>query len=69
LIPTTGINIYDEIGQDMADYPPPAADSEVVAKFANIGIGPGLTPSDTIRAALENGITEGEKLIDEQVHT
>ncbi len=55
----------------MADNPPPAADSEVVAKFANIGIGPSSTPSettnDTIRAALENGITEGEKLIDEQV--
>jgi hypothetical protein len=71
LIPTTGIKIYDEISQDMADNPPPPADSEVLAKFATIGIGPGLTPSDTkndtIRAALENGITEGEKLIDAQV--
>ena len=71
LIPTTGIKIYDEIGQDMADNPPPAPDSEVLSKFATIGIGPGLTPSDTnndtIRAALENGITEGEKLIDKQV--
>ena len=71
LIPTTGIKIYDEIGQDMADNPPPVADSEVVAKFATIGIGPGLTPSDTkndtVRAALENGITEGEKLIDAQI--
>ena len=71
LIPTTGIKIYDEISKDMADNPPPAADSKVLAKFATIGIGPGLTPSDTkndtIRAALENGIAEGEKLINEKV--
>jgi hypothetical protein len=71
LIPTTGIKIYDEISKDMADNPPPAADSKVLAKFATIGIGPGLTPSDTknetIRAALENGITEGEKIIDARV--
>jgi len=71
LIPTTGIKIYDEIGQDMVDNLPPVADSEVVAKFATIGMGPGLTPSDTkndtIRVALENGIAEGEKLIDAKV--
>jgi hypothetical protein len=71
LIPTTGIKIYDEISKDMADNPPPAADSKVLSKFATIGIGPGLTPSDTkndtIRVALQNGIAEGEKLIDTQV--
>lgn len=71
LIPTTGIKIYDEISKDMANNPPPAADSEVMAKFATIGIGPGLTPSntknDTIKTALQNGIAEGEKLIDTQV--
>jgi hypothetical protein len=71
LIPTTGIKIFDEISKDMADNPPPVADSEVLAKFATIGIGPGLTPSDTkndtIRAALENGIAEGEKIIDAKV--
>lgn len=71
LIPTTSINIYDEISQDMADNPPPSADSAVLAQFATIGIGPGLTPTDTnndtIITALENGITEGEKLIDAQV--
>jgi hypothetical protein len=71
LIPTTGIKIFDEISKDMADNPSPVADSEVLAKFATIGIGPGLTPSDTkndtIRAALENGIAEGEKIIDAKV--
>jgi hypothetical protein len=71
LIPTTGIKIFDEISKDMADNPSPVADSEVLAQFATIGIGPGLIPSDTkndtIRAALENGIAEGEKIIDAQV--
>jgi DNA sulfur modification protein DndE len=71
LIPTTGIKIYDEISADMADNQSPQADSEVLAKFATIGIGPGLTPSETqnqtIIGALQNGITEGEKLIDEKI--
>ena len=47
------------------------ADSNVLVKFDSIGIGPGLTPSDTkndtIRMALENGIAEGEKIIDTKV--
>lgn len=71
LIPTTGIKIYDEISTDMANNQPPPADSGVLAQFATIGIGPGLTPSDTknqtIITALQNGITEGEKLIDEKI--
>lgn len=71
LIPTTGIKIFDEISKDMADNQPPTADSNVLVKFDSIGIGPGLTPSDTkndtIRMALENGIAEGEKIIDTKV--
>ena len=71
LIPTTDIKIFDEISKDMADNQPPVADSEVLIKFDSIGIGPDLTPSDTkndtIRAGLENGIAEGEKLIDAKI--
>lgn len=67
LIPPTGIKIYDEISKDMADNPPPLNDSAVIVKFKTIGIGPGMTPStqtnETIRQALENGIAEGEKII------
>jgi len=70
-IPKTGIAIYDEIGKDLANNPPPQADSEVLAKFKSIGIGPGLTPSksanDTVKQALEKGITNGQQLIDEKV--
>lgn len=71
LIPTTGVSIYDEISRDMADNPPFQNDSAVAAKFETIGIGPGKTPStqtnETIRQTLENGIVEGEKLIDARI--
>ncbi len=71
LIPATGIKIYDEISKDMAYNQPPAADSGVIAKFATMGIGPDMSPSETqnetIKSALDNGITEGEKLIDEKI--
>lgn len=71
LIPLTGIKIYDEISDVLADNPPPKTDDNVVTKFKTIGIAAGKVPSteanDTIRMAFENGIVEGEKLIDEKV--
>ncbi len=61
----------DDGSKDMADNQPPVADSEVLAKFASIDIGPGMTPfdtkNDTIKAALEKGIAEGEKNIDAKI--
>ena len=46
-------------------------DPVLVTKLASIGIGPGKIPSteanDTIKTALQNGITEGQKLIDARV--
>jgi hypothetical protein len=66
-IPTTGIKIYDEIGAAMVDNPLNPPDPALVTKLAGIGIGPGKVPSqqanDTIKAALETGITQGKKLI------
>lgn len=66
-IPTTGIKIYDEIGLAMHGNPLNPPDPALVTKLASIGIGPGMTPStqanDTIKQALQTGITEGEKLI------
>lgn len=75
-IPKTGIKIFDEISKDMVENPPYQYDADVLAKFNLIGIGPGLTPSSeetakanatTIKEALQRGIEEGEKLIDEKV--
>jgi hypothetical protein len=71
LIPTTGIKIYDEIGQAMIGNPLNPPDPGLVTKLASIGIGPGKVPStaanDTIKAALQSGITEGQKIIDAKV--
>jgi hypothetical protein len=68
---TTGIKIYDEISAAMVGNPLNPPDPELVKKLASIGIGLGKTPStqanDTIRKALETGITEGEKLIQAKV--
>ncbi len=70
-IPTTGITIYDEIGKAMVGNPLNPPDPDLVKKIASIGIGPGKVPStqanDTVKSALQTGITEGEKLIAAQV--
>ena len=46
-------------------------DPVLVTKLASIGIGPGKVPStdanDTIKTALQTGITEGQKMIDGRV--
>jgi hypothetical protein len=71
LIAPTGIKIYDEIGQAMIGNPLNPPDPGLVAKIASVGIGPGKTPSTeanaTIKAALQTGITEGQKAIDAEV--
>lgn len=70
-IPTTGIKLYDELGQAMINNPLNPPDPGLVAKLASIGIGPGKIPSveanDTIKTALQPGIQEGDKLIDEKL--
>jgi DNA sulfur modification protein DndE len=71
LIAPTGIKIFDEIGAAMIGNPPNPPDPQLITKFAEIGIGPDKVPSqqanDTIKAALETGIREGQKLIDARV--
>lgn len=70
-MPSTGIKLYDELGQAMINNPLNPPDLDLVAKLASIGIGPGKTPSvetnDTIKTALETGIQEGEKMIDARI--
>ena len=71
LIAPTGIEIYDEIGNAMTGNPLNPPDPALVKKLTSIGIGPGMTPSrqanDTIKAALQTGISEGQKMIDRKV--
>jgi hypothetical protein len=71
LIAPTGIKIFDEIGAAMEGNPLNPPDPVLVTKLASIGVGPGKVPSteanDTIKTALQAGITEGQKLIDAKV--
>jgi hypothetical protein len=71
LIAPTGIKIYDEIGKAMIGNPLNPPGPGLVTKIASIGIGPGKSPStqanDTIKAALQTGITEGQKMIDAKI--
>ena len=55
----------------MVDNPLNPPDPGLVTKLASIGIGPGKKPSveanTAIKAALQTGITEGQKMIDAEV--
>ena len=70
-IPTTGIKLYDELGQAMINNPLNPPNPGLVAKLAKIGIAPGKIPSvetnDTIKTALQTVIQKGEKLIDARI--
>lgn len=71
LIAPTGIKIFDEIGATMVGNPLNPPDPTLVTKLTSIGIGPDKEPSknanNTIKAALQTGITEGQKMIDAKV--
>lgn len=71
LIAPTGIKIFDEIGAAMVGNPLNPPDPTLVTKLTSIGIGPDKEPSknanNTIKAALQTGITEGQKMIDAKV--
>ena len=71
LIAPTGVKIFDEISAAMVGNPLNPPDPVIITKLATIGIGPGKAPSteanDTIKAALQSGITEGQKIIDAKV--
>ncbi|WP_257425752.1 DUF1254 domain-containing protein [Nocardioides carbamazepini] len=41
----TGLAYFDQLGDQLAAYPPPAADQAELDKLATIGVGPGMTPS------------------------
>ena len=48
---TTGAEWFDQLGTLMAQFPPPARDTRALARFAKVGIGPGLAPSTNARLA------------------
>jgi len=49
----SGVQFFDVLGQQLALFPPPARDQEELRKLAEVGIGPGLTPSQDSRLSSE----------------
>jgi len=43
----TGVQFFDALGQQLAAFPPPARDDAELRQLAEVGIGPGMTPSRT----------------------
>lgn len=41
----TGMDFYDQLGDLMAQFPPPGADAPLLGQLAGIGVGPGRHPS------------------------
>jgi hypothetical protein len=71
-IPSTGPKLFNELAFYMAKNMPPANQSNIVDKFAKIGITPNAQSNNQSKvdfneataAVLEKGIVNGEKLID-----
>ena len=54
----TGLAFFDQLGQLLQAFPPPARDAAALADFARVGIGPGRTPSTdaALSAATRRGL-------------
>ncbi|MFZ1128556.1 DUF1254 domain-containing protein [Methanoregula sp.] len=70
-----GLDFFDMLGQQLKEFPPPAADQPELAKFAEVGIGPGMAPShnvhlskDTVRG-LQDAVAAGPAQIKNDTQT
>jgi hypothetical protein len=55
-----GMAFYDTLGEQLERFPPPAADDAQLKKLADVGIGPGMTPSTDSKLSSETvrGLTD-----------
>jgi hypothetical protein len=54
-----GLNFFNVLGRQLKQFPPPAADGPELAKLAEVGIGPGLRPSEAgLSADTLQGLTD-----------
>jgi hypothetical protein len=55
-----GMAFYDALGEQLKQFPPPAADADELKKLAEVGIGPGMTPSHDSKLSSETvrGLTD-----------
>lgn len=69
----TGVRFFDVLGEQLAEFPPPAQDAAQLRKLAEVGIGPGMTPSrdsklssDTVRG-LADAVAAGPAQIEKDM--
>lgn len=55
----SGLDFFDVLGQQLNQFPPPPIDQPELRKFAEVGIGPGMSPSDNL--TLGNDTVRGLK--------
>ena len=72
--PATGLQFFDELGTQLAAFPPPTADAAALARFASVGIGPGLTPSTSsanadVTRGLSDAVAAGPAAIQQDTQT
>ncbi|MGI5472854.1 DUF1254 domain-containing protein [Streptomyces sp. CA-132043] len=67
-IGAAGISFFDELGSALLLNPPPASETGLLDRFASLGIGPGLRPSETAddltRPALEQAVRFADRLLE-----
>jgi hypothetical protein len=70
-----GLDLFDMLGQQLEQFPPPPADQPELSRFAEVGIGPGMAPShnvhlskDTIRG-LKDAVAAGPAQIKNDTRT
>ena len=56
----SGLEFFDVLGQQLAQFPPPAVDDDELNALAEVGIGPGQTPSQNAQLSAETlrGLTD-----------
>jgi hypothetical protein len=71
----TGVEFFDQLGELLAQFPPPKADAPALRSFADVGIGAGQTPStdtslsaDTLRG-LADAVAAGPQQVKTDVAT
>ena len=61
LVLPKGLAYLDQLGEALADNPPPRADACALRAFRAVGIGPGLTPSTQAKGAVRAALLAGAR--------
>ena len=73
--PPSGLQFFDQLGQQLALFPPPSTDAAILSELASVGIGPGRTPStdtaldaDTVRG-LTDAVAAGPSTVQQDTQS